>query len=150
MRFRLIAFLPVAALITFFLLVTASSFVSALERSLMTEPAEPATYSVTQYETECDVLYREIHALSHRATRCDAVPSCEGSPLLCPAAMDREVDREFKRLRQVLGERCDLSPGLLDYAWAGGSDGDGPTCGGAHDWMEAATRGEGEPASFVF
>jgi len=150
MRLRLIAFLPVAALITFLILVTASSFVSALERSLMTEPAKPTAYPVTKYETECDVLYREIHALSHRATQCDEVPSCEGSPLLCPAALDREVDREFKRLRTVLSERCDLSPGLLDYAWAGGPDGEGAICGSAHDWLEAATRGEGEPASFVF
>ena len=148
MRLRLIAFLPIAALITFLLLVTASSFVSALERSLMTEPAEPLAYPVKRYETECDALYREIHALTHRATQCDA--SCEGSPLLCPAAMDRALDLEFKRLRGVLHERCDLSPSLLDYAWVGGPEGGGPHCGGAHDWLEAATRGEGSPGRFVF
>ncbi len=149
MRLRLIVFLPVAALIAFLLLISASSFVSALERSITTATESPPL-RVSRYETECDVLYREIHALSHAATTCEVQPSCEGSPLLCPAAMDARIDSEFQRLRSVLNERCGLSPGLLDYAWGGGADGEGPSCGSAHDWLEAATRGEGQPTNFVF
>lgn len=110
MRLRLIVFLPVAALIAFLLLISASSFVSALER-LITPSTESSPLRVSRYETEYDVLYCEIHALSQAATTCEVQPRCEGSPLLC---------------------------------------GEGPSCGSAHDWLEAATRGEGQPTKFVF
>ena len=160
MQFRFLAFLPVAAVITFFILFSASSFVSAVERTILAEPL-PAPIQVRMYESECDALFREIHDLSHEVSSCEAesvVPppsldaACQRSPLLCPAAMDNRVDREFKRLRDVLSERCGVSLSLMDYAWSGGegSAGELRTCGASHDWLEAARSGEAEPSSFIF
>ena len=51
---------------------------------------------------QCDVLRREIHALSHEVTPCELAPECHGSPLLCPVALDPRIDREYERLRDAL------------------------------------------------
>lgn len=119
MRFRLIAFLPIATLITVGLLASASSIVFAIERSWSPPVADlPPLVHVRQFETECDALFREIHALSHATTRCGENPVCFGSPLLCPAAMDEEIERDFQRLRKALNERCGLPLRLMDYAWS--------------------------------
>ena len=166
MRFRLIAFLPVATLITVALLSLASSFVFAVERAWVPSPVDPLPIMrVRQFETECDELFREIHALSHMTTRCEESPECAVSPLLCPAAMDVEMDREFRRLRTVLNERCGLPLRLMDYAWgddpsasrdsretsmAGSERTDGSSCGASHDWLEATTSGNVEATRFLF
>ena len=162
MRLRILACLPVAALITFIALLSASSFVSALEgsaSSLEGLPSgrgghgggfgSPASITILRHESECDRLFREAHALSHEVTTCELAPACQGSPLLCPAAQDQRVERAFERLRSVLHERCGVPLDLMDYAW-GGPAGDGPDCGVAHDWMESAARGAAEPTHFVF
>lgn len=169
MRFRLIAFLPVATLITVVLLSLASSFVFAVERAWVPDPIDPLPIMrVRQFETECDELFREIHALSHVTTRCEESPECAVSPLLCPGAMDVEMDREFQRLRTALNERCGLPLRLMDYAWGddqsisrdshetstSGSSGSkrtgGTSCGASHDWLEATTSGNVEATRFLF
>ncbi len=113
MRLRLIAFLPPAALIAFLLLVSASSFVSAVEGSLIAEFEVASTpIRVQRYESECDVLAREIRALSRSMTSCTGELSCLGSPLLCAVTMDAEIERKYQGLRSVQNERCNVPPGL--------------------------------------
>ena len=146
MRLRHLVFLPVATMIGFVVLLAASSLVSALERSVQGE-APPIT--LQRYETVCDRLFREAHALSHEATRCDVQADCEGSPLLCPVAQDVRVEREYARLRTELHAECGVPLDLMDYAW-GGPAGEGPGCGGTHDWLEAAASGVVAPTRFVF
>ena len=46
------------AVITVFILFSAWSFVSAVERSILAEPL-PAPIQVSMYESECDALFRE-------------------------------------------------------------------------------------------
>ena len=58
MHFRFLAFFPFAAVITVFILFSASSFVSTAERSILAEPL-PAPIQVSMYESECDTLFRE-------------------------------------------------------------------------------------------
>ncbi|MBJ19036.1 MAG: hypothetical protein CL933_06380 [Deltaproteobacteria bacterium] len=75
MRFRLITFLPPAALITLALLFSASSFVPGVERSLIGEwDRVPTPIRVQRFEAECDLLQREIDELSRSVTYCDAEP----------------------------------------------------------------------------
>lgn len=158
MRLRLIVFLPAAALITFVLIGSASSLVSALERSLMGEEEAPPL-RITRYETECDVLYREIHTLSHEVTTCETDPECSGSPLLCPVVMNEDVSREYQRLRTALNQKCGVSLGLMDYVWGGpvwGEPTQGPeqgvvpSCGESHDWLEARANGHADAERFEF
>jgi hypothetical protein len=166
MRFRLIACLPVATLIAIALLSSASSFVFAVERAWLSDPVDLLPIiQVRRFETECDALFREMHALSHVTTRCEQSPECAVSPLLCSVAMDVDVEREFQRLRMALNERCGLSLRLMDYAWGDGEralrdpyqtsmGGAGPqdaaSCGAAHDWLEATTSGKVEATRFLF
>ena len=166
MRIRLIAYLPIATSISVLLLSSASSFVSAVERVWIPDSTDLLPIMrVRQFETECEELFREIHALSHETTRCDESAECLGSPLLCPAAMDVEIEREFQRLRAALNERCGLSLRLMDYAWGEGvsasregretSTGgvereDGARCSASHDWLEATTSGDIEATRFLF
>ena len=173
MRLRLLAFLPLAGLITFLLLLSASSFVSALERSVVPEEV-PGPMRITKYETVCEGLFRELHALSHEVSSCSDRPACEGSPLLCPAALDEEVDHAYRRLRTALHAQCDFPLQLIDYAWQGPSGSIAQrtamveatglhashagepglfldaTCGGGPDWLEAAASGEAEPSRYYF
>jgi hypothetical protein len=93
--------------------MSALFLVSALERSLRTEEEVPVL-RVSRCETECDVLYREIHALS------DAADELRRIAAALSGGDGRDDHREFKCLRGVLRERCDLSPALLGYAWAEG------------------------------
>ncbi|MEM9177754.1 MAG: hypothetical protein AAGC67_21295 [Myxococcota bacterium] len=172
MRLRLLAFLPVAGLITFLLLLSASSLVSALERSVVPDEI-PGPMRITKYETVCEGLFRELHALSHEVAACTGQSACVDSPLLCPAALDDEIDHTYRRLRTALHEQCDFPLRLIDYAWQGPSDSIAQrtamlestrphaahgepslfvdaTCGERHDWLEAAASGEAEPARFYF
>lgn len=191
MRLRLLAFLPIAGVITFAILVSAASIVSALERSVVPPTAPEPPIRVSRFETECERLVRDLHELTHEASSCETQSACAASPLLCPVALDTNLDREFQRLRSALHARCDYSLGLLDYAWQGsaweGGDWQGSTrqdkawqstarfdvadpastdvadagathpealtadhCGGRHDWLEAAVRGEATPTRFTF
>jgi len=174
MRLRLLTFLPLAVLITFLLLSSASSLVSALESSVARDEAGPEPVRVTKYETFCDGLIRQLHALSHEVSRCGDLTVCEGSPLLCPAALDEEIDHAYRRLRTTLHEECGVPLRLIDFAWEGPADsGEQPgsfreggaapgfrpnesvlfveaTCGDRHDWLESATSGEAEPARYSF
>jgi hypothetical protein len=174
MRLRLLVFLPLAGLITFLLLSGAASFVSALESSMVPGEAGPGPMLVTKYETYCDGLVRQLHALSHEVGRCGETRSCDGSPLLCPVALDDEIDRTYRRLRSSLHAQCGFPLRLIDFAWDGphASDGGGrfgreagflktpardgndpfvdATCGGRHDWLEAATSGEAAPTRYSF
>ena len=166
MRFRLAAFLPIATLITAVLLSSASSFVSAVERAWVPEANDLLPIlRVRQFETECEQLFREIHALSHETTRCDESPECLESPLLCASAMNVEIEREFQRLRRALNERCGLPLRLMDYAWGvdesaspdphdastgGVGRSDGARCGASHDWLEATTSGNVGAKRFLF
>ena len=175
MRLRLLACLPVAGLITFLLFLSAASLVSALERSVTGEEALLEPMRLTKLETVCDGLFRELHALSHEASICGERARCaERSPLLCPAALDEDVDDAYRRLRTALHAQCDFPLRLLDFAWqgpGGGGDHGGArseasgrpvsqlhgrspfaddACGERHDWLEAAASGEGEPANYSF
>lgn len=174
MRLRLLVFLPLAGLITFLLLSGAASFVSALESSMVPGEARPGPMPVTKYETFCDGLVRQLHALSHEVGGCGEPRSCDGSPLLCPVALDDEIDRTYRRLRSSLHAQCGFPLRLIDFAWDGPHtsgdderggravgftrraplDGTDPfidaTCGGRHDWLEAATSGEAAPTRYAF
>lgn len=176
MRLRLLVFLPLAGLITFFLLSAAASFVSALESPMVPGEAGPGPVRVTKYETFCDGLVRQLHALSHEVSRCGGPGACDGSPLLCPVALDDEIDRTYRRLRASLHEKCGYPLRLIDFAWeekyepiedetirreAGFARGQRSSldeaglfveaaCGARHDWLEAAASGESVPASYSF
>ena len=174
MRLRLLACLPLAGLITFLTFFTASSLVSALEGSVAVEEPTLGPMRVTKYESVCEGLFRKLHALSHEVTGCSERAACEGSPLLCPAALDEEIDHTYRRLRTALHEQCGFPLRLIDYAWQGpsesierstamlemsrlpGAHAGEPgiivdaTCGERHDWLEAATSGEAEPARYYF
>ncbi|MFK7895603.1 MAG: hypothetical protein AB8G23_07185 [Myxococcota bacterium] len=121
MRFRLLAFFPLAAALALLFLASASSMVSAIEKAAGVggQSEEVVWIPVNLFESECNALFREIHALSHEITMCGADPLCLGSPLFCPGALDSTIDREYERLRSELNERCDVPLNLMDYAWGG-------------------------------
>lgn len=121
MRFRLLAFFPLAAVMALLILISASSFVSAVEEAVgqSGEAEQVAWIPISLLESECDVLYRKIHALSHEVTSCGEDPLCLGTPILCPGALDSNIDREYERLRSELNERCGVPLNLMDYAWGG-------------------------------
>ena len=148
MRLRLLAFVPPAVLIAALLLASASSLVSAIEARIVPEPSPPPI-TLTRYESECELLFRQAHELSHAATSCEVDPECEESPLLCPVATDVEIEREYQTLRRELHERCGVSLRLMDFAWGGPYD-ESHICGAAHDWLETAARGERDPTTFLF
>jgi hypothetical protein len=149
MRRRLIAAFVIASSLVAGLLASTATFVFAVERNRA--PAPPPSFEVQRHEAPCDVLRREIHALSHRVARCDLTPECQGSPLLCPMAQDVRIEREYERLRDALHEQCGLSRSLLDFAWQSGAQFDvSGDCFVAHDGFEAALRGESAPTSYSF
>ena len=156
MQMRVLAFLPAAIVATAAVMLATSLFVDVVEAGLPSRPTQDAgPYRVSRYESLCDGLFRELHELTHRATRCDDDPRCERSPLLCSGALDEEIDREYRSLQAELETSCGFSGDLLDYAWrsapAGHTpDATGTSCGDAHDWLEAATVGEARPASYSF
>lgn len=159
-RFRLLASLPFSLLIVGLLLVSASSLVAAVAG-----PSQPGSAPIPDVdsadrevdadagtgESRCDVLRREIHALSHEVTPCSLAPECHGSPLLCPIALDPRIEREYTRLRDALQSHCSMPPGLLDFAWEVGTQSDvAEGCELAHAGWEAAARGEAAPSSYSF
>lgn len=95
MRLRLLAFLPLAAAITFLILLSASSLVSALERSVTPGEDSSGPLVVTRFETVCEGLFHELHALSHEVSACAEQLPCDGSPLLCPTALDDQIDHDW-------------------------------------------------------
>ena len=136
MRLRLLAVFPPAAFVTAALLVLISSLVSALETSLT--PDVMIAVKVQRYESDCDVLTREIQALSRSATNCDADLQCLSSPILCPIEMDAEQEREYRSLRAEFEIRC--SPFVEPTA-----------CGSSFDRPASDANGRAtEPATFVF
>lgn len=154
MRLPKLAFLPPAIVVTWLLLIAAASLVSAIERSLFEARESAAVIRIERFETECDALYRALHALSHEVSSCEPASVCEGSPLLCASALDVEIDREFERLRTALHDRCDFPLGLMDFAWstpAGHVPSESTSkCGAAHDWLETAASGEAKVTRFIF
>lgn len=139
MRFRTIAFLPPAAGITCLLLLSISSFVSAVEgASASGDLDDPDRIRVQHHESECEGLLREIQMLSNSLATslsaalaesftdpsgtpvrsCEVGPRCSDSPLLCPAAREADVVREFARLRSALHQRCGFPLALMDDAWS--------------------------------
>ena len=102
MRLRLIAFLPAAALVAALLLMTTSSFVSAIERSwAIDSPPAPPLIRVQRYETECESLHRELDSLVAASASCDRDPACLGSPLLCGHRLQRGLERGNQRARPL-------------------------------------------------
>jgi hypothetical protein len=153
MRFRLLLALPISLWLVGMILASAATLVTAIERRSdgADGPAEFAAIAIRSSESRCDVLRREIHALSHEVTPCELAPECHGSPLLCPVALDPRIDREYQRLRDALHEHCGLPRDLLDFAWEVGTQTDlAETCALAHDGFEAAARGESRPKSYSF
>lgn len=149
MRLRLLACLPIAALIVALMLGAASPLVVAFERSQ--DESVPRPFVVSRYETACDALRREIHALSHRVSRCELAPECRGSPLLCPVALDAGIQLDYERLRDALERQCGVPRGLVDFAWESGEQLEhAGGCGISHDGFEAAARGESRPRSYAF
>ena len=157
MRFRLIAFLPLAATAVALLLLTASSLVSAIDASLVPEPrmhAQPIR--IQSFETECQMLSREFEELSRAATLCDRDPRCLGSPLLCPIAMDAELEARYQRLRRALQSRCEVSPEPIESAVLafdeGARSGEASlTCKASSEWMSTGLTKSGDgPRYFVF
>lgn len=150
MRLRVIAFLPAAGLIAFVFLISASSFVSAVERSLRFDSDfVPSTIRIERYETDCDVLHREIRVLSQAATSCDEEPSCLGSPLLCPITMNLATAQEYRRLRSAISERCGVSPGSMNSTRSV-LVGAAATCGRSYPAPRLEASEEAEPDRFFF
>ena len=153
MRFRWLIAFPFSLLVVGIILAVTATLVSAIEGwgNGAGSPFKGPVVSMRPHESQCDVLRREIHALSHEVTPCELAPECHGSPLLCPVAIDPRIDREYERLRDALQEHCGLPRGLLDFAWAVGSQTDvAETCELSHDGWEAAARGEARPTSYSF
>ena len=152
MRIRLLVCLPVALLWVALVFASISSFVRAIE---LEEVTGVRRFLPRPPPTTCDVLRHEIHALSHAASPCAPSPECQGSPLLCPRALDVRIEREYERLRDALHEQCGLPRGLLDFAWAVGEHAEGTSDGAAgcevvHDGWESAVRGQARPSSYSF
>lgn len=169
MRNRLLAAFPVALMLVFFTLVGASTLVSAFDRASQggasrgessqddasqagaDAPRKARDVEAGRFESTCDGLRRALHALSHAVVPCTLAPECNGSPLLCPAALDPAPQREYERLRDALHDRCGLPRSLVDFAWGVGGPHDAvPACGRGHDGFEAAARGEARPSSYLF
>jgi len=167
-RCRLIASFAFAACLVGLALVSAATFVSALDRhEVLSDGGSPdpqvgheasarLALGGIRLESSCDELRRELHALSHEVSRCELTPECKGSPLLCPRALDPRIDREYERLRDALHQHCGFPRGLLDFAWAAGVTGGidevdlAEGCEVSHDGWEAAARGEARPESYSF
>ncbi len=147
MRLRLLAFVPLAALIAVSLLIIASSFVSALETRFVGTPI--VTLEIHRYETDCDRLQAEIQTLSQSATNCDEDLLCLGSPILCPIAMDAHNERRVLTLREELEAGCGFSFALDDeFRNARKAN---QVCASTLDWLDSGERRESrEPATFVF
>jgi hypothetical protein len=153
MRFRLLVALPISLLLMGIILASAAKLVSAIEGRSdgLDAPVDAPRLTDRAPESECDVLRREIHALSHEVTPCELAPECHGSPLLCPVALDSRITREYERLRDALHEHCGVPRSLLDFAWEVGVQIDlAETCEFAHDGFEAAARGESRPTRYSF
>ncbi len=149
MRFRLLVALPFSLLLVGILFASLANLVIAVEGR--GAEADGRVFPMGAYESRCDRLRREIHALSHEVTLCELAPECHGSPLLCPVALDPRIDREYERLRDALDAQCGLPRGLLDFAWEVGAQADRvDRCGLSHDGWEAAARGATPPASYSF
>lgn len=152
MRIRLLVCLPIALLLVALAFASVSTWVSAIE---VDEIVAAGTFGPRSRDATCDVLRHEIHALSHTVSPCAPSPECQGSPLLCPQALDVRIEREFERLRNALHEQCGIPRDLLDFAWEvsehvdGTSDGAG-RCELVHDGWESAVRGEARPSSYSF
>ena len=101
---RLLVFAPPAALISAAILVSASTLVSALEATLT--PDVPTAIVIERFESRCQALDRKIEVLSRAATSCDQDLQCLGSPILCPIAMDSEMERDYRALREERREYC--------------------------------------------
>jgi hypothetical protein len=160
MRLRLLAFVPPAAVISALLLVSASSLVSALEAKLT--PNVSSAILIQRYESFCDGLERRIEVLSRAATSCDQDIQCLGSPILCPIAMDEEMQREYRELQAERIEQCGIG-GVSELIAASAGiaslmdlsippfDVDANSCLAARNWLEsAANREASDPSTFVF
>ena len=166
MRLRLIAFLPAAALVAGLLLVTTSSFVSAVERSWSAEPPPaPAPIRIRRYETECEGLRREIDQLIEASTSCDRELACLGSPLLCPITMTSKTEERYEALRETLADRCETPPigrdgdrstrlpGMHEAAFDDGSIGRATTdkrCAATEAWRDSEVDDPSGPGQFFF
>ena len=155
MRFRLLAFLPLAAVITFLILLRVSPFVSVLEHFVTPGEGPSGPVVVTRLETVGKRLFHELHVLSHGVIACAEQSPCDGSPLLCSTALGDHIDHEYQRLRTALHERCDYPLSLIDYAWQRPRESIvervvGGTCGERHDWLEHSMSGTAEPARYYF
>lgn len=156
MRFRLLAFIPPAALISAALLVSASSLVSALEATFV--QAAPSVIAIERFETRCEVLDRKIGALSRAATSCDQDLQCLRSPILCPIAMDEEMERDYRALREERYEQCgvpripsELSSRSFSRDSVEAMTIDSSACSSAPNWQERAASGRAtKPNVFVF
>jgi hypothetical protein len=132
MRFRLLLSLPISLLLVAIILVSAAKLVTAVEGGIdggdgLDAPLDARVPAVRAPESHCDVLRREIHALSHEVV----------------------ITREYERLRDALHDHCGLPRSLVDFAWEVGAQMDlAETCEFAHDGFEAAARGESRPTSY--
>lgn len=148
MRYRLLAFIPPATLITTILLVSASSFVSAVETSFV--PDTSYAIQIQRYESDCDVLDRKIDEMSRLATGCDEDLQCLHSPILCPISMDDEEELTYLKLRRERSERCGSAPDLMDDA-LGGPYSERAACRSMFSSEDSPTnRGSVGPATFMF
>jgi len=160
MRLRLLAFVPPAAVISAVILVSASSLVSALEAKFT--PTVSSAIPIQRYESFCDRLERKIEVLSRAATSCDQDIQCLGSPILCPIAMDEEMQREYRELQAERSSQCGVagvseliaaSPGIASLMDLSISpfDVDSNACYAARNWLEsAANRETSDLSTFVF
>jgi len=165
MGLRFLGSFAAALVLGLVVLVSASTFVEALEpgsgdsAGAAADPGAEPRFSpllagLTR-ESSCDVMRRELHALSHEVIPCGRAPECQGSPLACPRALDPRIAREYERLRDALDAECGLSRDLVDFAWElgrqpGESSDTGGDCALVHDGFEAAVRGEARPTTYTF
>lgn len=146
---RLLVSFSLSTVLGLLFLSSTSLLVSAVEERGESTAVE--AISVELVAPSCDGLRHALHALSHAVSPCELSPDCQGSPLLCPIALDPRIEREYARLRDALHARCGLSRSLVDFAWEAGRQVETTDrCGVVHDGFENAARGEARPTSYSF
>jgi len=148
MGLRLLASFPLAVLMIAVLLVSASSYVSAIETRQDSNPN--LVLRLDRAESFCEVMIREIRAISRLATTCNLDLQCLGSPILCPITLDRKQERKYSSLRAQFERQCAASYSLGDEAM-GDFRNDLEFCGAGSGGFESeAPIRSSEPKTFVF
>jgi hypothetical protein len=87
-RLRFIVFVPPAMLVAFGVLVSASSFVSTLETSLVSVSDPIYHVEFRRIDSGCDPVSRTLQGLSHAMMGCPTGSECSSRKILCPGTVE--------------------------------------------------------------